>query len=194
MTEFPGRRLFEVALVVPLAFPAYVMAYAYTHLLDHPGIVQSTLRDVTGWGPRDYWFPEIRSVAGAAVMLILVLYPYVYLLARASFRQQSSNAFLVARTLGRSPASAFLRVALPMARPVTVDRTVAAYTLYGPAGMAGDAEQLRCDWIDTSFVHEDIALSMRGDGDTLLIQVEQHGAACHEGYKSCFFRKIDPFI
>ncbi len=115
--RFPGQRWLEIALALPLAFPAYVMAYAYTHMLDHPGPVQTLLRDLTGWGPRDYWFPEIRSLGGAAVMLTIVLYPYVYLLARASFRQQSSNAFLVARTLGRSPIRAFYRVALPMARP-----------------------------------------------------------------------------
>ncbi|WP_412507817.1 ABC transporter permease [Roseovarius sp. SYSU LYC5161] len=115
--RFPGARWLEVALALPLAFPAYVLAYAYTHLLDHPGAVQTLLRDVTGWGPREYWFPEIRSLGGAAMMLSIVLYPYVYLLARASFRQQSSNAFLVARTLGRSPLRAFWRVALPMARP-----------------------------------------------------------------------------
>ena len=117
MTEFPGRRWLEIALVIPLAFPAYVLAYSYTHLLDHPGIVQSTLRDVTGWGPRDYWFPEIRSVWGAAVMLILVLYPYVYLLARAAFAGQSATTFLAARALGRTPAQAFFAVSLPMARP-----------------------------------------------------------------------------
>lgn len=115
--KFPGVRWLEVALALPLAFPAYVMAYAYTDLLDHPGAVQSLLRDLTGWGPRDYWFPEIRSLGGAAMMLTFVLYPYVYLLARASFRQQSSNAFLVARTLGRAPMRAFWLVALPMARP-----------------------------------------------------------------------------
>jgi iron(III) transport system permease protein len=115
--RFPGVRLLEVALALPLAFPAYVMAYAYTHMLDHPGPVQTALRAVTGWGPRDYWFPEVRSLGGAALMLTIVLYPYVYLLARASFRQQSANAFLVARTLGRSPMKAFWRVALPMARP-----------------------------------------------------------------------------
>ena len=115
--RFPGSRWLEVALALPLAFPAYVLAYAYTSLLDHPGPVQTLLREVTGWGPREYWFPEIRSLGGAALMLTIVLYPYVYLLARASFKQQSSNAFLVARTLGRSPFRAFLRVALPMARP-----------------------------------------------------------------------------
>ncbi|MEM1077274.1 MAG: iron ABC transporter permease [Pseudomonadota bacterium] len=117
MTEFPGRRLLEVVLVLPLAFPAYVMAYAYTHVLDHPGIVQATLRDVMGWGPRDYWFPEIRSLGGAAAMLILVLYPYVYLLARAAFLQQSATTFFAARALGRSPFQAFREVSLPMARP-----------------------------------------------------------------------------
>ncbi|CAD0184471.1 Putative 2-aminoethylphosphonate transport system permease protein PhnU [Ruegeria sp. THAF57] len=117
MTRFPGVRFLEIALVLPLAFPAYVLAYAYTFILDHPGIVQSTLRDVTGWGPRDYWFPEIRSTEGAAVMLILVLYPYVYLLARAAFLQQSATAFLAARALGKSPWLAFWHVSLPMARP-----------------------------------------------------------------------------
>ncbi|WP_240610975.1 ABC transporter permease [Oceaniglobus ichthyenteri] len=117
MAEFPGRRWFEIALVIPLAFPAYVLAYAYTHLLDHPGIVQSTLRDVMGWGPRDYWFPKIRSLGGAAAMLILVLYPYVYLLARAAFTAQSATTFFAARSLGKTPLGAFFRVSLPMARP-----------------------------------------------------------------------------
>ncbi|MEP5762279.1 MAG: iron ABC transporter permease [Litoreibacter sp.] len=117
MTEFPGRRLLEIALVIPLAFPAYVLAYAYTHILDHPGIVQATLRDVMGWGPRDYWFPEIRSLGGAAAMLTLVLYPYVYLLARAAFSAQSATTFFVARTLGKSPWQAFFIVSIPMARP-----------------------------------------------------------------------------
>ena len=117
ITRFPGVRLFEIALVLPLAFPSYVLAYAYTYILDHPGIVQSTLRDVMGWGPRDYWFPEVRSLGGAAFMLVLVLYPYVYLLARASFLQQSGTTFLAARALGSSAWSAFFRVSLPLARP-----------------------------------------------------------------------------
>lgn len=132
--RFPGARVLEVLLALPLAFPAYVLAYAYTDLLDHPGIVQSTLRDLMDWGPRDYWFPEIRSLGGAAAMLIFVLYPYVYLLARAAFRQQSSNAYLAARTLGNGPFGAFWRVSLPMARPaiaggvlLTVMETIADY-------------------------------------------------------------------
>lgn len=117
MTRFPGVRVFEVALALPLAFPAYVLAYAYTDLLDHPGYIQTTLRAMTGWGPRDYWFPEIRSLGGAALMLVLVLYPYVYLLARAAFLQQSGTVLLAARTLGQSGTSTFFRVALPLARP-----------------------------------------------------------------------------
>jgi iron(III) transport system permease protein len=123
-TEFPGRRFLEVALVVPLAFPAYVLAYAYTDILDHPGIVQSTLREVMGWGPRDYWFPEIRSLGGAALMLSLVLYPYVYLLTRAAFRLQAAAPFYAARSLGLSPFRTFLRVSLPMARPAIAAGTL----------------------------------------------------------------------
>lgn len=115
--QFPLRRVLEVLLALPLAFPAYVLAYAYTDLLDHPGAVQSGLRALTGWGPREYWFPEIRSLGGAALMLTLVLYPYVYLLARAAFIQQSPTAYFAARTLGHTPWRAFFKVSLPVARP-----------------------------------------------------------------------------
>ena len=153
MAEFPGRRVLEIALVIPLAFPAYVLAYAYTHLLDHPGIVQSTLRDVTGWGPRDYWFPEIRSLSGAAVMLILVLYPYVYLLARAAFLQQSATSFLAARALGKSPWQAFLRVSIPMARPaiasgvlLTVMETIADFGTVAYFGVQTFATGIYTSW------------------------------------------------
>ncbi|MCB1491631.1 MAG: iron ABC transporter permease [Rhodobiaceae bacterium] len=117
MCRFPGRKFFEWALVLPLAMPAYVIAYAYTEFLSHPGPVQTLLREVTGWGPRDYWFPNVRSLQGAAIMFILVLYPYVYLLARSAFLKQSVHAFDVGRTLGRTPFGAFVEVALPLARP-----------------------------------------------------------------------------
>ena len=92
-SDFFGRRVLEIALALPLTFPAYVLAYAYTDILDHPGIVQSSLRALFGWGPRDYWFPEIRSFGGAAMVLTLVLYPYVYLMARAAFKMQGPSAF-----------------------------------------------------------------------------------------------------
>lgn len=118
--RFPGRRIFEWALVLPLAFPAYVIAYTYTDLLQVSGPVQTWIRDFTGWSARDYWFPPIRSLGGAIAMLSLVLYPYVYLLGRAAFVQQSSGILEAARTLGCGPWGAFLKVALPMARPALV--------------------------------------------------------------------------
>jgi iron(III) transport system permease protein len=120
MCRFPGRRLFEWMLVLPLAIPAYVVAYAYTDLLQHAGPVQTLLRDLTGWGPRDYWFPNIRSVGGAVVVFSAVLYPYVYLLARTAFLQQSICALEVGRTLGRTPWGGFWSIALPLARPAIV--------------------------------------------------------------------------
>jgi iron(III) transport system permease protein len=153
MTRFAGVRFFEVALVLPLAFPAYVLAYAYTFVLDHPGVVQSTLRDVTGWGARDYWFPEIRSLGGAAVMLVLVLYPYVYLLARAAFLQQTGGAYLAARALGKSPTAAFFRVSLPMARPaiaagvlLAVMETIADYGTVSYFGVQTFATGIYQSW------------------------------------------------
>lgn len=117
MTEFPGRRVFEWALLLPLALPAYVMAYVYTDLLQFAGPVQTTLREWFGWRRGDYWFPEIRSLGGAATMFVCALYPYVYLITRAAFLERGSSSFEAARSLGLSPWGAFLRVALPLARP-----------------------------------------------------------------------------
>lgn len=116
-TEFSGRRLLGWALVLPLAVPAYIAAYIYADLLDFPGPVQSSVRSLTGWGPGDYAFPEIRSLGGGAFVLGIVLYPYVYLLARTAFATQSLTQFRAARSLGAKPATAFWRVALPAARP-----------------------------------------------------------------------------
>ncbi|WP_135466896.1 ABC transporter permease [Crenalkalicoccus roseus] len=115
--RFPFRPVLEVALLLPLAMPAYVCGYAYTWLLDVAGPVQTLLRDLTGlrWG--QYWFPEIRSLPGAALVLGMVLYPYVYLLCRAAFLQQSVCLLEASRTLGHSLSRCFLRLALPMARP-----------------------------------------------------------------------------
>ena len=121
MCRFPGGRFYEWALLLPLAMPAYIVAYVYTDLLEYAGPVQSGLRGLFGWqSSRDYWFPEIRSTAGAVAMLTLTLYPYVYLLARTAFIEQSVAAFEVSRTLGQSAWASFWRVALPMARPAIV--------------------------------------------------------------------------
>jgi iron(III) transport system permease protein len=126
MCSFPGRRVFEWALLLPMAMPAYVMAYAYTDLLQFAGPVQTALREFTGWGVQDYWFPDVRSLGGAVVMLALVLYPYVYLLARAAFLEQSDSMIEVARVSGYGPWGSFRRVALPLARPGIVAGTALA--------------------------------------------------------------------
>ena len=127
MCRFPGRGLFQSALLVPLAMPGYIVAYVYTDLLDFAGPVQGSLRDLFGWSSsRDYWFPEIRSIGGAITMLTLTLYPYVYLLARAAFLEQAVGLFEASRTLGRGAGASFWRVALPMARPAIVIGVVLA--------------------------------------------------------------------
>lgn len=116
-TRFPLHSVASWALVLPLATPAYIVAYVYTDLLAFAGPVQSALRGLTGWEAGDYYFPAVRSLPGAALMLSLVLYPYVYLLARVSFQRQSAALFDAARNLGARPWRAFTRVALPCARP-----------------------------------------------------------------------------
>lgn len=120
MCEFPFRRLFSWMLLLPLAIPAYIIAYTYTGLLDFAGPIQTQLREWMDWGFRDYWFPEVRSIGGAIAMLSLVLYPYVYMMARAAFLEQSAGALEASRTLGSTPLNGFFRVALPLARPAIV--------------------------------------------------------------------------
>ncbi len=116
-TQFPGRKIFSWALMLPLAAPAYIVAYVYTDLLDYSGPVQTAFRAITGLEGADYVFPQIRSLTGSALVLSLVLYPYVYMLARASFAQRSATLFDAARTLGAKPLKAFFKIALPAARP-----------------------------------------------------------------------------
>jgi iron(III) transport system permease protein len=115
--EFPLRSQFEWALVLPLAMPAYVMAYTYTDLLQYVGPVQTALREAFGWRRADYWFPDVRSTGGAVAMFVLVLYPYVYMLARTAFIERAGGLVEVARAMGLTPWQGFLRVSLPLARP-----------------------------------------------------------------------------
>ncbi len=118
MYQFPLRRFYEWSLLLPFAIPANVIAYVYTDVLEYAGPFQNGLRALFGWSsPRDYWFPEIRSLGGAIIMLSLVLYPYVFMLARAAFLEQSTVLRDVSRTLGCNGFQSFWRVALPSARP-----------------------------------------------------------------------------
>jgi len=124
--RFPGARVLEWALVLPLAMPAYVLAYAYTDWLQFAGPVQGALRALTGWQAREYWFPEVRSIPGAAVVLSLALYPYVYLIARTAFRDLPRSAIEAGRLAGLGAWGGFLRVALPLARPAVAAGTALA--------------------------------------------------------------------
>ena len=124
--RFRGQRVLEWALILPLAMPAYVMAYAYTDWLQFSGPVQSALRAGTGWQAREYWFPEIRSLYGAAAMFSFALYPYVYLLARTAFLEQSRSASEAGRLAGHGAWGTFFRVALPLARPAIAAGTALA--------------------------------------------------------------------
>jgi iron(III) transport system permease protein len=118
MYRFPGRGWLTHALLFPLAIPAYVGAYALVDFLDYAGPLQTVMRTAFGWASaQDYWFPETRSTWAAALVLSAALYPYVYLLARAAFREQSGATYEVARALGVGPWGLFFRVGLPMARP-----------------------------------------------------------------------------
>ncbi|EFB71740.1 MULTISPECIES: ABC transporter permease [Providencia] len=119
--DFPGKRLFSWALLLPLAMPTYIVAFAWLDLLHPIGPIQEVIRNLLGYsGPREFRLPDLRSMTGAILLLGLVLYPYVYLTMRAMFMSQPAHLLEAARTLGLSSTGTFFRVALPMARPALV--------------------------------------------------------------------------
>ncbi|MBE9100159.1 ABC transporter permease [Vacuolonema iberomarrocanum] len=127
MCQFPYRRWLEWALLLPLAAPAYILAFTYTEFLEYYGPVQTALRALFGWESASaYWFPNIRSLSGAIILLTLVLYPYVYLLTRVAFLEQSTRTLEASRVLGCSSWQSFWRVALPLARPAIAAGTALA--------------------------------------------------------------------
>ncbi len=126
MLDFPGRRFFEWALVLPLAMPAYVMAYVYTDFLQFVGPLQTWLRETFAWQRADYWFPDVRTVGGAVAMFMFVLYPYVYMIARTAFLERAGGMLEAGRSLGLGPWGCFFRVSLPLARPAVVAGTALA--------------------------------------------------------------------
>lgn len=168
MYRFPLAGLLEWLLLLPLAIPAYIGAYALVDFLDYSGPVQVALREAAGWqSARDYWFPTVRSRGGAVLVLAAALYPYVYMLARAAFREQPAGSYEVARALGAGPVGLFLRVGLPLARPAiaagaaivmmeTVNDfgvvdffavqtlTTGIFTVWLETGNAGGAAQIAC--------------------------------------------------
>ncbi len=117
LNDFPGRRVAEWALLLPMAMPAYVLAYTYTDFLQFVGPVQTGLRQAFGWKHGDYWFPDVRTLSGAIVLFSCVLYPYVYLLVRTAFLERAGGMIEAARALGLNPWQGFWRVSIPLARP-----------------------------------------------------------------------------
>lgn len=136
MCRIPGEKVLQWALVLPLAMPGYIIGYIYTDWFDYAGPVQIFLRDVFGWqSVHDYWFPDIRSLGGASLVLALVLYPYIYLLARAAFMEQSVSLLQSARLLRCSPWDSFRRISLPLARPsIAVSLSLVAMETLGDFG------------------------------------------------------------
>lgn len=116
--EFKGRHYLQWAMVLPLSIPAYISAYIYTDALDYAGPIQSSLREAFNWSqPSDYYFFDIRSMAGASAMLALALYPYLYLLMRNAFAKQSDHIEFAAKMMGATPLRIFLGIRLKLARP-----------------------------------------------------------------------------
>lgn len=135
MCRIPGERVLQWALVLPLAMPGYIVGYIFTDWFDFAGPVQILLRDFTGWGPGDYWFPDIRTLTGAIIVLALVLYPYVYLLCRAAFMEQNVSLLQSARLLKCSPLESFRRISLPLVRPsIAVGLSLVAMETIGDFG------------------------------------------------------------
>lgn len=117
MCRFPGSGMLQWALLLPLVLPTYIIGYAYADLLAFAGPIQTALRNAMGWSRADYWFPDLGSASGVAFLFTLVLYPYVYLAARAAFLSQSPALLEASRILGHGPWRTFLRIGLPLARP-----------------------------------------------------------------------------
>ncbi|MGF1766593.1 iron ABC transporter permease [Enterovibrio makurazakiensis] len=134
--SIPGDRWLQWALVLPLAMPGYIVGYIYTDWFDYAGPIQLFLRDITGWtSAAQYWFPDLRTLPGACFVLALVLHPYIYLLARAAFMEQSLTLTQSARLMGCSPLQSFLRVSLPLARPaIAVGASLVAMETLGDFG------------------------------------------------------------
>ncbi|WP_318439797.1 ABC transporter permease [Photobacterium leiognathi] len=136
MCRLPGEKILQWALVLPLAMPGYIVGYLYTNWFDYAGPIQILLRDIFGWQHvSDYWFPDLRTLGGACFVLALVLYPYIYLLVRAAFMEQSVSLLQSARLLRCTPWESFRRISLPLARPaIAVGVSLVAMEALGDFG------------------------------------------------------------
>jgi iron(III) transport system permease protein len=203
MCRFWGSKWLEWGLLLPLAAPAYLLAYTYTEMLDYFGPVQTGLRYLFGWtSVRDYWFPEIRSLWGAAVMLLLVLYPYVYLLARVAFLEQSVCTIEASRCLGCNPWQSFFTVALPLARPAIIAGL--ALALMETLNDLGTVEYFGVNTFTTGIYRTWLGMGERAAAAQLaaflmifvliLIVLERRSRSAAQYYdSSSSFRRLTPF-
>ncbi|EPE37465.1 ABC transporter membrane protein [Candidatus Photodesmus katoptron] len=135
MCKLPSERFLRWALVLPLVMPGYIVGYIFTDWLDFAGPIQILLRSLTGWKAGQYWFPDIRTLPGAIIVLALVFYPYVYLLCRAAFMEQSIVFLQTAKLLGYSPLESFFHVSLPLVRPsIIISLSLVAMETIGDFG------------------------------------------------------------
>ena len=135
MCKLPGEKILQWALVLPLAMPGYIVGYIYTDWFDFAGPIQIWLRNTFELTPQQYWFPDLRTLPGATTILALVFYPYVYLLARSAFMEQSSSLLQSARLLKCTPWQSFFRVSLPLARPaIAIGLSLVAMETIGDFG------------------------------------------------------------
>ncbi|MDV7105227.1 iron ABC transporter permease [Vibrio sp. TH_r3] len=135
MCRVPGEKILQWMLVLPLAMPGYIAGYIFTDWFDFAGPIQVLIRDLTGWSGGEYWFPDMRTLGGATVVLALVFYPYVYLMARAAFMEQNASLLQSARLLRCSPFQSFRRISLPLARPsIAVGLSLVAMETIGDFG------------------------------------------------------------
>lgn len=199
--DFPGKKIYEWALILPLAMPTYVMAYAYTDFFQYSGPVQSLLRDLLGVQQLP-WFPEPRSLWGAICVLSLALYPYVYLLCRTAFLERSPRMLDAARTLGAGPWQAFWQIALPMARPATMAgvalalmEAVADYGAMVYFGVQTMTTGIYRAWLSMGDRTAAVQLSAMLLGVILLLLIMEHASRkqMRFAFGSQRFRQIQPW-
>lgn len=198
--QFPGRKILSWALLLPLAMPTYIVAFAWLDILHPIGPLQSALRYLLGYdSPRQFRLPDIRSLGGAIILLGLVLYPYVYLTARAMFISQPAHLIEAARTLGCSPAGAFFRVVLPMARPaLAVGVSLALLETLNDIGASEflGIQTLTVTVYTTWITRSDLAAAAQIASLMLLfifciLTLEFYGRK-RQGYSSRHFREVKP--
>ena len=198
--DFYGRNFIQWALLLPLAMPAYITAYSYTGLLDAAGPIQSYIRHSFGLNYGEYWFPEIQSLGGAIIIMSLVLYPYIYLLARSAFLEQSDSIQKSCRLMGYNNWQSFFLVALPIARPailaglaLTLMETLADYGTVAYFGVSTFTTGIFRTWFSLGEVNSAAQLSIMLLSFVIILMVlEQQSRRRSRYFNSGNYQKNQP--